>query len=218
MSRNAASPDSMNIRTNSRCKLLVAVHCAQELFPVNGSSGIDPLFRRAVDAFRDFGCAAGRDEIPTDGLAQPHAIERLGQVVIHSGVPALLFGTLHRVGRQRDDRNALRAALARADFPCRLVPVHHRHLAVHQDRLISSGLPRGNGIGAVAHDVNFVAHPFQRAARHFLVHQIVLGHQDAQLARTYPEFARPTTMGWVRWCHFAASTAMTRVRHSRNSR
>jgi len=76
-----------------------------------------------------------------------------------------------------------RSGGAQANFPGRLVAVHHRHLAVHEDNVISTGLPCANGLGAVAHDVYLVADFRQRLASHFLVHQIILSQQDQAMVK-----------------------------------
>jgi len=44
------------------------------------------------------GAETERGEMPINCLTQSRAIERLGQVTVHAGFPALLFGTLHRIG------------------------------------------------------------------------------------------------------------------------
>ena len=69
---------------------------------------------------------------------------------------------------------------ARADAARRLEAVHLGHLHVHQHHVVGLALDRLDRLDAVARQVGAVAHLLQQAQRELLVHDVVLGQQDAQ--------------------------------------
>ena len=65
-----------------------------------------------------------------------------------------------------------------ADAMGRLVAVHHRHGAVHQDQVAELLLERFHRLGAVGDGVGAVSQLFELRENHFAVGEVVLGHQD----------------------------------------
>ena len=85
------------------------------------------------------------------------------------------------MGRHGDDRNV--PADARLPLPDRRAgtePIHLGHLDVHQHEVVRLALHRFDGLDAVRREVRPIAHLLQDAERELLVHDVVLGEQDAQ--------------------------------------
>src|SRR5437867_3841443 len=78
---------------------------------------------------------------------QVRVADRLGHVVVHARFEAAHAVGQQRIGGERDDGRVHAAlALAVADAPRRLVAVHHRHVAVHDDEVVAvlcGGAARG---------------------------------------------------------------------------
>ena len=106
-------------------------------------------------------------------------LHRLGEKVVHSLANASVTVTRHRIGREGDDGNEGIAPLAN---PARsFVAVHHRHLAVHQDQIVSALLQRFEGFGAIGNRVGLVPEFPQLRQGYELVGRIILGEQDSRL-------------------------------------
>ena len=69
-----------------------------------------------------------------------------------------------------------------------------RHLHVHQHHVVGLALDAPDGLDAVAGEVGAVAHLPQQAQRELLVHDVVLGEQDAQRVARQP-CRRPSSAG-----------------------
>ena len=106
--------------------------------------------------------------------------DRLGQVVVHPRVQALLPVTAERVRGHRHDRAAQPAT---AQLPRCFVAVHARHLAVHQDQVIVRLRGPINGLDAVTRLIELrVAKLGQHTAHHHHVDGVVFDDQQALLA------------------------------------
>ena len=111
-------------------------------------------------------------------------IQGLGQVVVHAGLEADVSIPLHRVGGESDDGHVPAAGglglgpLPLADDRRRLIAVHDRHLAVHQDEIRPSRLDRLDGLASVdgveAREAQFGDH----LAGDLAVDLVVLHQQD----------------------------------------
>ena len=105
----------------------------------------------------------------------------------------------------------LRAPLARADLPCGLVAVHDRHLAVHENDVISAGLPCGNRVLAHCHDVDLVAHLLQTCRAPPSDSPGCPRPAGCAAPCNRSRLRLAITMGCVRSCHCDASTDMARA-------
>ncbi len=100
-------------------------------------------------------------------------------MVVHAGAEALVAVVRHRVGSQCDDRHTLaRPLLAGADLPGRLVAVHLRHRAVHEDQVEGVPRPGIERLPAVVRHRHAVALDLQDAERDLLVDDVVFHEQD----------------------------------------
>jgi hypothetical protein len=106
---------------------------------------------------------------------------RLGDVVVHAGLEALLAVALHGARGHRDDRDAAGAArLALADLARRLVAVHPRHLAVHQHGVVAAARAGRERLLAVLGELDAEAQLLEDLGRDLLVDLVVLGHQHVR--------------------------------------
>jgi hypothetical protein len=87
----------------------------------------------------------------------------LAQVIIHSGCETLFAVALHGVSSQGDDINRLRprtrtrqTLLRFADRSSCVLPVHFRHLTVHQDEVIWRTRQRLQHLQTISHGVRLV--------------------------------------------------------------
>ena len=69
--------------------------------------------------------------------------------------------------------------------------VHLRHQHVHEDQVVGQVSCRIHRFDAVRNDVGGLREPFQQQLRHALVHDVVLGQQDAHRRRERPLARRP---------------------------
>lgn len=63
--------------------------------------------------------------------------------------------------------------------PGRLIAVHYRHVAIHQDQRIRSSAMHAHGILAVHRAIRNATLLFQQAQRNFAVHRVIVRHEDA---------------------------------------
>ncbi len=170
-------------------KLLIAVGERQELLPIDRGVALRVRgARRGCRARRGRAARVGKRrrcaaEVTFDGQGEALSVQGLGQITVHTGLEALPLGAGHGIGRESDDGYAARAGFARADLARRLIAVHHGHLAIHQNEVMAAAFPGGNGLCAVAHDIDLEAHALQTAAGHFLVDRVILGKQDPPLVQ-----------------------------------
>jgi hypothetical protein len=113
-------------------------------------------------------------------LSEPRRAIRLCEVVVHARSHAAVDVRLQGAGCEGDHRHGPSGGVGQgSDAPACLVPVHDRHLAVHQhavEWLARDSLNRG---GAVVHQRSAgEAEPAQELQHQLLVHGVVLGDQD----------------------------------------
>ena len=103
-------------------------------------------------------------------------VERKGlcEVVVHAGLEAALpVG----VGGQADDRDMCLGRLATADCGGRLVAVHDRHVAVHEDRRVAARRGSGHRRCAVGDDIDAEAEALEHERLDLPVDGVILGQQ-----------------------------------------
>ena len=123
------------------------------------------------------------------------SIQGLGQVGIHSGGSTFGFGTQDGVGGQSNNGD-VSALLLSSDLAGRLISVHDRHVAIHQNQLVVPALPRQYSLAPILHDVGAVAEPGQNVLSHFLIDRIVFNEKYAARGA----FGGLLPMGWRRRC------------------
>src|SRR6185437_10077917 len=97
-------------------------------------------------------------------------VNRLADVIIHPGSLALLTCAAQRMSGHRDNNSPMRmGSFAPANFGGRLVTVHSRHLAIHQDDWIRLERERVERFLAAVHDVGGEAQRMELALRKFLI-------------------------------------------------
>src|SRR5579862_6804951 len=97
-------------------------------------------------------------------------VDRLREVIIHSGFHTLFEVTLDRMRRQRKDRDMTACLLLQlADLGGCLESAHFGHLNVHQDQVELIRLERLQGLKSVADHHYGVAALFQECSCDFLV-------------------------------------------------
>ena len=101
--------------------------------------------------------------------------------------------SLHRIRRHGDDRHMRCAASFAAcfsylilrftlsDHPCRFKPIHIRHLAIHEYRVITNTRDRFDRLTAISHDINSIPQPLEEASGHFLIDDVILGQENTEL-------------------------------------
>jgi hypothetical protein len=107
-------------------------------------------------------------------------LDRLGNIVVHSGAQAPLPRILHRFGSHGDDRRAAGGILPRANLSRRGISVYHRHLAIHEDQVIPVVGRQANGLKAVDRQVDAHSELLQHPAGDFLIHGVIFDQQNAQ--------------------------------------
>ena len=96
-----------------------------------------------IDAgYAEFTCRAWRSAPAQDRPKQHVRVDRLGQVFVHALGQATLALFGHGVGGHGNDRQILEARLL-AQRQRGLMPVHDRHLQVHEDHGPRQGIRRG---------------------------------------------------------------------------
>ena len=88
---------------------------------------------------------------------QRRGLERLRDIIIHTGGEHFLAGTRHRMRGERDDRHLPGAARQVADFLRGGDTVELGHLQIHQDHVVIF-CPRGiHRLAAIIRQINAVA-------------------------------------------------------------
>lgn len=124
-------------------------HARQQLRLAVGAHAAELLEDGAIQHLRRLGGCLRRDGGGLGGtryvarhpaleqfLEREH-VERLAQVVVHARLEALLPVAGHRVGGECDDGDAFcgRGRLSLADGASRLIAIHFRHMAIHEDEV-----------------------------------------------------------------------------------
>src|SRR5471032_1184365 len=113
-------------------------------------------------------------------VAQLDQRDRLGQVIVHAGGQAFFGVAALGVGGHRHQRRApAQRLLGGADVRRRLVTIHLRHAAIHQDQVVALALRRVDRLAAVEGELALAAVHGQHGGGHHLVGAVVLGHQHA---------------------------------------
>jgi len=100
--------------------------------------------------------------------------ERLGQIVIHARLEALLLIARHDMGGNGNDRHMLAGGLFKLpDGGGCLKAVHPRHLYIHQDKINLLALENGHGLLAIAGYLHLVAIHLKHEAEQLLVYRVV---------------------------------------------
>lgn len=107
------------------------------------------------------------------------AVNRLGDVVVHTVSQGTLGVALHGARRNGDDRRSHAVGLATTDVGGRRIAIHDRPLAIHEHGVIASSGDGLDGGGAVGKGVHPVAGPFEDLDDEKLVPGVVIGDQDA---------------------------------------
>lgn len=113
-------------------------------------------------------------------------LDRFRDIVVHACGQAPLPVTFQRAGRHGDDRHMALVTLQPAEFHRGLIPIHHRHLAIHQHQIVCTSRPGIQHRPAVLRQLIGAPQLFEEAPRHHLVHRIVLGDQHLQPQRLPP--------------------------------
>ena len=104
--------------------------------------------------------------------------DRLGQVVVHSRLPAPLAVRVGRIRSHRDDPRL--RPVERPDALRRLVAVEVRHLDVHEDDVDVEPTCGLDGGGPVTDDGRRVSEALEQPGHQALFRRVVLGHEDVQ--------------------------------------
>src|SRR5262249_44765567 len=117
------------------------------------------------------------------GPAGQHALEffgsnRLGEVVVHSRGETTLPVTLHSVGGHGDDRYFGRRSIQIPNGQGRLVAIHHRHHAIHEDDVVGVAGDQLDRFPPIGGAIHLAAGPRQHSRGHPLIHRVIVYHQD----------------------------------------
>lgn len=99
---------------------------------------------------------------------------------VHSQGERFLYIAVQAVRRKRDDRD-LSVGFGLAQLESGFVPVHFRHLYIHQDQVVIESGAFLQRLPAIGRNIQFVAGFFQHQARQVLVVDIIFYYQDAQV-------------------------------------
>src|SRR4029079_11896110 len=104
-----------------------------------------------------------------------------GEIIVHACLPTLLTVSRHGVRGDGDDGKSLASVcpFVHSDHRCCLPSIHLGHLAIHQDQRVPDSSDRVDRFEPVGHDIGPVAELFQLTHHDFLVHDIILCHEDA---------------------------------------
>ena len=120
--------------------------------------------------------------MPAQHVLDVVQLHRLGQEVVHAGLPGALARLGEGVGRQRDHRHARVRLRHPADLARRLQPVHRRHMHVHQHQVEAGGLQALQRLGPVAGQADPVPEALEQNLHVLAVDRMVVGDQHTQLA------------------------------------
>ena len=90
----------------------------------------------------------------------------------------MIFVFLHRTSGQSHNGCAA-PILSPADLACRVDPIHHRHLAVHQDEQVVGCRDAIQGFLTILCAIGLVAQLLDQSHRYQLIDCVVLDNQDA---------------------------------------
>src|SRR5574343_882044 len=126
------------------------------------------------------------------GGVEQFGVDRLGDVVVHTGFQAGLAVFVEGIGSHGQDR-CCQAVGQSADQAGGSQAIEYRHLHVHQDGVVVVGANQLGGGTAVVGDIDDQADVVEQFDGNLLVDRIVLGDQDAggaALAQVLLGFAR----------------------------
>ena len=133
------------------------------------TSGTFPRRRSLAETFDDL----------IDRPQQIERLERLGRIIVHARVQAILPVADHRVsGHSNDGQMAARRLFSSSDFGRGLETVHDRHLNVHKDRVEGLLIKRSQRLFSVGRDGYAVPPVLEDSDGQLLIYDIVLGDQD----------------------------------------
>ena len=102
---------------------------------INGyrlSMKVNEMSRRTAE--RPSGRSVSRQKA-IEGCFEAYSIDWLREMIIHACRFAYVIGSVHRMSRQRDDRDVIRAVLTAPDFRRRLIAVQLGHLTIHENQI-----------------------------------------------------------------------------------
>ena len=148
------------------------------------------------------------------------AVNRLGDIVVHSGLATRYIDVFNRVRGQCNDRDRpMGSPLAKANFASGLVAVHLRHVAIHEDEVVTAALPRIDRGAAIGHNVDNVAKFLDDLAGDFLVDEVILATKiRGRALERFIMMACRVTIGCVRRWRCSALNPSTNSRQSMRSR
>lgn len=100
-------------------------------------------------------------------LEQAFGMEGLGNEAVHAGFEAFHPVVGEGIGGQGEDRR-LAVAGQLSNLACRLQATHHRHLHVHQNKVVASVRRHVDGLGTVVGDVKTQSRVAEKFAHNFL--------------------------------------------------
>ena len=104
-------------------------------------------------------------------------LDRLGVIVVTTGIERALPVARHGVRSQRDHRNRARLRV-RLDLPRRLPAINHRQAHVHQDEIGLERMRQFQTFASVRCGNGFESFPRETPRQHVAVHLVVFDHQD----------------------------------------
>jgi hypothetical protein len=104
--------------------------------------------------------------------------KRLGNIRVHAGGQAKQSVLLSSPSGNSDDRDGSDRTFQGPDCRSRVVAVHHRHLAVHQDGVVSPVGHLLQHFGSIERRVHLVTGAGEHCDGNLLIDQIVLGQEQ----------------------------------------
>ena len=111
-----------------------------------------------------------------DGIEQPVVVDRFGQVGRAAGRQALVTVIGQRVSGQGDDGTVVAFAAERAGG---LIPVHFRHLHVHEDQIEGLGQGSLDGEDPIGNHLDLGAGLVEQGLDESLIVRAILGDQNS---------------------------------------
>jgi hypothetical protein len=118
--------------------------------------------------------------MPFQGGDDFRFVDGLRNVVVHTGGDAAIAIALHGVGGHGHDDVALSGCFTAANFGGCLIAVHHRHLTVHEDDVVSHILDHFDSFRAVGDEIDAATQTLEHAGGNDLIDGVVLDDQHAR--------------------------------------